>query len=169
MDKYSSNNGFVTSVWGPGLWHFLHTISFNYPIHPTKEQKADYKQYILSLQNVLPCGHCRDNFPENLKAVPFTAYTLKNRNTFSRWVYRFHAHVNTMLGKDTPYTYEQIRDTYEGFRAGCSDDGSKSKQGTKKKTKEKGCIKPAKKKTSQKCVIRIVPTTVTCPSFQVIQ
>lgn len=168
MDKYSSNNGFVTSVWGPGLWHFLHTISFNYPIHPTKEQKAHYKQYILSLQNVLPCGHCRDNFPKNLKAVPFTAYTLKNRNTFSRWMYRFHAHVNTMLGKETPYTYEQIRDTYEGFRAECTDEAS-SKKGTKKNTREKGCIKPAKKKTSQKCVIRIVPTTVTCPSFQVIQ
>lgn len=168
MNKYSSNNGFVTSVWGPGLWHFLHTISFNYPIHPTKEQKAHYKQYVLSLQHVLPCKHCRDNFPKNLKAVPLTAYSLKNRNTFSRWMYRFHAHVNTMLGKDTLYTYEQIRDTYEGFRAGCTNDAS-SKKGAKTNQKEKGCITPAKKKTSQKCVIRIVPTTVTCPSFQVIQ
>ena len=171
MDKYSSDNGFVTSVWGPGLWHFLHTMSFNYPVTPTKEQKAQYKQFVMSLQHVLPCRHCRENFPQNIQAVPFTAYSLKNRNTFSRWMYRFHAHINSMLGKETPYTYEQIRSTYEEFRAGCSDTSptsSVAKRGKHNK-KEKGCVRPAKKKTSQKCVIRIVPTTVSCPSFQVIQ
>jgi hypothetical protein len=29
----------MTSVWGSPMWHVLHTISFNYPIKPTKEQK----------------------------------------------------------------------------------------------------------------------------------
>ena len=32
---YNANDGMITSVWGPALWHFLHTMSFNYPVNPT--------------------------------------------------------------------------------------------------------------------------------------
>ena len=28
--------GMMTAIWGPTLWHSLHTISFNYPIKPKK-------------------------------------------------------------------------------------------------------------------------------------
>ena len=38
-DDYNSPDGMLTSVWGPPMWHSLHTISFNYPIKPTNEQK----------------------------------------------------------------------------------------------------------------------------------
>ena len=34
----SSGDGMLTTVWGPSLWHSLHTISFNYPVHPTKKR-----------------------------------------------------------------------------------------------------------------------------------
>ena len=52
---FKSNDGMLTTVWGPPAWHFLHTISFNYPIHPTKKQKKEYRNFIFSLQNILPC------------------------------------------------------------------------------------------------------------------
>ena len=26
---FNSNNGFLTAIWGPAIWHFLHIISFN--------------------------------------------------------------------------------------------------------------------------------------------
>ena len=39
---YSSNDGMLTTVWGPGLWHALHTMSFNYPVHPTNDDKKHY-------------------------------------------------------------------------------------------------------------------------------
>lgn len=162
-DAYSSGNGFITSVWGPGMWHFLHTMSFNYPVNPTSKQKKEYRDYILSIQHVLPCKHCRENFPKNLEAVPLTAYALRNRNTFSRWMYRFHSHVNAMLKKKTPYTYEEIRDTYEKFRA-----GNCSNQKRKKNGKEKGCTEPGQQETAKKCVIRIVPRSLSCPSFEVL-
>ena len=29
----------LTSVWGPPMWHALHTISFNYPVNPSLQQK----------------------------------------------------------------------------------------------------------------------------------
>ena len=38
-DDYNSNDGILTSIWGPPLWHFLHSMSFNYPNKPTKLQK----------------------------------------------------------------------------------------------------------------------------------
>ena len=46
--QYNSGEGILTSVWGPGLWFFLHTISFNYPNKPTAEQKKHYKNYYIS-------------------------------------------------------------------------------------------------------------------------
>ena len=51
----------LTSVWGPSMWHYLHTMSFNYPVKPTPEEKKHYKEFILSLQHVLPCKYCRIN------------------------------------------------------------------------------------------------------------
>ena len=57
----------MTSIWGPPLWHYLHTLSFNYPINPTLENKKYYKQFILNLQFTLPCKHCRENLKKNLK------------------------------------------------------------------------------------------------------
>ena len=39
----------MTAIWGPTLYDeycsSLHTISFNYPIKPTKKQMKDYHMY----------------------------------------------------------------------------------------------------------------------------
>ena len=53
---FYSGDGMVTKIWGPVAWTLLHTISFNYPVNPTLEQKHQYRNFILSLQDVLPCG-----------------------------------------------------------------------------------------------------------------
>ena len=29
---YRSGDGMLTSVWGPSMWHYMHTMSFNYPL-----------------------------------------------------------------------------------------------------------------------------------------
>ena len=39
---YNSKDGMLTRVWGPSLWHVLHTISFNYPVEPTYKDKVNY-------------------------------------------------------------------------------------------------------------------------------
>ena len=54
QEDYNSNDGFLTSIWGNSAWHLLHTISFNYPVNPTPKDKNHYRNFILSLQNVLP-------------------------------------------------------------------------------------------------------------------
>ena len=33
----------LTTVWGPSLWHSLHTMSFNYPVKPTVKIKKIIK------------------------------------------------------------------------------------------------------------------------------
>ena len=71
-EDYDSNNGMMTSIWGPPMWHFLHCISFNYPVNPTKEQKKNYYKFYSNLVNVLPCKYCRDNLSKNLQKHPLT-------------------------------------------------------------------------------------------------
>ena len=139
-EDYSSNNGMITSIWGPGMWHFLHTISFNYPNKPTKEDKAHYKQYIDSLQHVLPCKYCRENYGNNLKNAGYKAGVFKNRDTFSRFVYRLHNEVNKQLDKPTCLTYEEVRDRYENYRSRCLSADEIAKMIQRKK--ERGCVHP---------------------------
>ena len=117
---YASGDGMLTSVWGPGMWHFLHTMSFNYPVNPTPQQKHQYREFIISLQNILPCKYCRINLRNNFKTFPLNFCHMKNRDTFSRYVYRLHEIVNKMLGKTSKLTYCDVRERYEHFRSRCT-------------------------------------------------
>ena len=172
-EDFESGDGMLTTVWGPSMWHTLHTISFNYPVKPTKKHKKDYKKFIMSLKHVLPCGHCRKNLPKNLKSVPLNSKALKNRDNFSRWMYDLHEEVNKMLNKKSKLTYEEVRDRYEHFRSRCTKNPPKSKimitrkrkKKTRKKKKEKGCTEPLFGKKA-KCIIKIVPKDKKEKTFQ---
>ena len=123
-DDFNSPYGMQTTIFGPLIWHTLHTISFNYPINPSISDKKHYTDYILSLQYILPCKLCRENLKKNLKETGFNKSVMKNRDTFSRYIYKLHNKVNKELGK-TEYlnlTYNDIRDRYECCRARCSKD-----------------------------------------------
>jgi hypothetical protein len=157
--EYNSGNGMLTYIWGPSTWHFLHTISFNYPIKPTSLQKKQYVNYIKSLQTILPCVYCRNNMTKNLKACNFNMSVMKNRNTFSRFIYKLHEQVNKMLGKKSNLSYVQVRDRYENFRAHCI-----TNKKLKISKKEQGCTKPLYGVRS-KCVLSVVPKTSRCKSF----
>ena len=68
IKDYSSNDGMLTQIWGPPLWHFLHTMSFNYPVNPTQNDKNNYRNFVLNLKHILPCGKCRKNLTKNLNS-----------------------------------------------------------------------------------------------------
>ena len=110
---YLSGDGMLTTIWGPNMWHYLHTMSFNYPVNPTKADKDNYYNYLTSLQKVLPCKYCRDNYMGNLKKAKFSRRVLKNRNTFSKFIYNLHEEVNCMLGKESNLSYDEVRNRYE--------------------------------------------------------
>jgi hypothetical protein len=156
---YKSGDGMLTSVWGPPMWHYLHTMSFNYPVNPTHEDKKHYMDFIITLQYVLPCKYCRMNLTNNFKKKPLQMCHMENRDTFSRYIYELHEIVNKMLHKTSHLSYCEVRERYEHFRSRCTEEKPKifnfKKTNTKRK-KEKGCTEPLYGKKS-KCVINIVP------------
>lgn len=164
---FGSGDGMLTTVWGPSMWHFLHTMSFNYPVEPTHDQKRHYMEFVLNLQNVLPCKYCRMNLANNLKAHPLRMCYMASRDTFSRYIYNLHEIVNKMLGKNSGLSYCDVRERYEHFRSRCTLDAPKIFDFSKtKKRKEKGCTEPLYGKKA-KCVIKIVPQDENVPTFSV--
>ena len=167
---FYSGDGFLTSVWGPAVWHFLHTISFNYPVSPTTEQKKQYRDYVLSLRNILPCGACRKNLTNNLKKYPLQMKYMKNRDTFSRYIYNLHEVINAMLKKKSNLTYCDVRERYEHFRSRCVDEKPKvftySEIKTRKHMNEKGCTEPLYGKKAR-CILNIVPQDEKGQSIQI--
>tara|TARA_B100002019_G_C21148952_1_gene537196 strand:+ start:364 stop:927 length:564 start_codon:yes stop_codon:yes gene_type:complete len=157
-DDYKSNDGMLTAIWGPGMWHFLHSMSFNYPVNPTQEEKENYRDFMLSLKNILPCGKCRKNLRSNYKRLPITMNVMKSRDTFSRYVYDLHELINGMLDKKSGLSYEDIRERYEHFRSRCN--------GKKQKVKEKGCVTPVYGEKS-KCILKIIPAKEKCDTLQI--
>ena len=98
-NDYNSENGMMPFIWGPALWHFLHTISFNYPINPTLKDKKYYYRFIKYLKYILPCKDCRDNLKNNFKTMPLTPNVFKNRLTLSKYIYKLHNLINIQLNK----------------------------------------------------------------------
>ena len=131
QEDYNSNDGFL---------------------NPRPKDKENYRNFILSLQHVLPCGKCRANLKENFKKLPIRMADMKNRETFSKYLFNLHELINTMLSKKSNLTYEEVRNTYENFRSRCF----KEQKTMKKTKKESGCTKPLYGKKA-KCLLRIVP------------
>lgn len=174
-NDYNSNDGMLTSVWGPGMWHYLHTMSFNYPVNPTKQEKMHYFSFMWSLRYVLPCGKCRANLRENYKKLPLTMKHMKNRASFSRYVFDLHELINIMLHKKSGLTYETVRERYEHFRSRCTISTKKNGNKTQKRVhfakkativKEAGCTDPLYGEKS-KCILQIVPQTTKCETLSI--
>jgi len=167
-EDYLSGDGMLTTVWGPSMWMFLHTMSFNYPVEPTEEDKKLYRNFVLSLKDVLPCKYCRMNLIKNFKQLPLKMADMKNRETFSRYLYNLHELVNRMLNKKSNLSYDDVRERYEHFRSRCTLDMKEKKKSMTKKNrnkKEKGCTEPLYGKKS-KCVLKIVPQDKKIDTFQ---
>jgi len=176
-NDYNSNDGMLTTIWGPSQWHFLHTMSFNYPVNPTQKDKVNYRAYVLSLRNVLPCGKCRANLRLNFKKLPLNMLHMASRQTFSKYIFDLHELINEMLHKKSGLTYEEVRDTYENFRSRCVVPETKKCSATAHRTTKKahtkahhkaesGCTRPLYGKKA-KCLLRIVPQEEKTPTFEV--
>jgi hypothetical protein len=99
------------NIWGPHLWFSLHTISFTYPLKPTNEDKINYKNFFLNLQNMIPCSVCKKNYKRHLKEHPIDNF-LENRKLFVYWVIDMHNMVNGEIGKKI-LSYDTVIKKYE--------------------------------------------------------
>ncbi len=135
---FDSGNGMQTHAWGPLLWTFLHIMSFNFPVKPSIRQRLHYWDFLTRLRHVLPCRHCRENMQRNLVDSGLALGIFESRETFSRFMYRFHNTVNKQLGKpEWDKSYEYLRANMECLRARCTN----TKVAAAPKT-EKGCTEP---------------------------
>jgi hypothetical protein len=171
-NDYNAADGMLTTVWGPSMWHYLHIMSFNYPVEPSLKDKRHYMNFVKNLQNVLPCKYCRINLKTNFKSLPLTLDDMKDRESFSRYIFELHELVNRMLHKKSNLTYCDVRERYEHFRARCTDEKLKlfkvennRKTRKYKKATEKGCTEPLYGKKS-KCILKIVPQDEKGDTFQ---
>jgi hypothetical protein len=104
--------------WGPHLWFFLHTISFNYPENPSFKNKVDYNDHYNSLKNILPCELCRVHYIQYLEQHP---PDLSSRNALVKWTIDLHNKVNNQIGKPI-YSYEKAITLYKNYFKGITNE-----------------------------------------------
>jgi len=118
-----SSNNLMTDIWGPHLWFSLHCITFGYPDNPTNEDKSNYRNFFISLSNVLPCNKCKESYKKFISTgiTVLTEKTFENRTSLTKWLYLLHQTVNEKIGIDYGVTYQDILDKYNKFQSNCLD------------------------------------------------
>jgi hypothetical protein len=99
------------NIWGPHLWFSLHTITFNYPLKPTQDDKDNYRNFFNSMKNVIPCSVCKKNYIRHLNEIPIDQH-LHNRKSLVYWVIDLHNMVNGETGKKI-LSYDNVIKKYE--------------------------------------------------------
>lgn len=105
-----SKNGFVSTSWGPALWHLIHTFSFR-----SDTDLNVFHEWFLLLVYTLPCGACRRNFKSNLKSAGYNACTsFASLENSAKFLWKFHNVVNLCLGKRRSHniTFRQAQKKY---------------------------------------------------------
>ena len=101
------------NIWGPGAWLFLHSITLNYPKEPTEQDKKIYSDFFHSLQNILPCSICRENYKIHLNNNPIN-FNLKNKNDLVRWLIKIHNETNKTNNKPL-IKYDEFIEIYKNL------------------------------------------------------
>lgn len=125
MEHNNNNNnldsGLLPKIWGPHMWVSLHSITFNYPNDPTKDDKKRYKSFFELVGYVLPCSYCAESYRKFISEgeTQLTDNVLENRKTLAEWLYKVHEAVNKKLDIDYGITFEDVEMRYESYRAAC--------------------------------------------------
>ena len=77
-------------LWGPPAWYFLDSVILTYPTNPTDTEKNNYKNFFISLKNILPCISCRKHYENNLIKYPLNNDVLMNKNNMIDWILNIH-------------------------------------------------------------------------------
>ena len=99
--------------WGPAAWGFLHTVTFVYPLEPTRADRVALYEYIVAFSAVIPCVECRRHFQSMVErdvTSPSSA-ALGSRDAASRLAVQWHNSVNARIGKPI-LPYERVYAMY---------------------------------------------------------
>lgn len=100
-------------VWGPSLWTFLHTYSFQYGNDTGQTTRLEREQalaFFTNLQNIIPCKICRAHYTKHISLHPPNVQT---RDALSKWLVQIHNIVNVNTGKPQ-VLYEHVKEHYMG-------------------------------------------------------
>lgn len=91
-------NDYSKEYWGPKLWYLLHKMTYNYPLHPTIEQKTLYFKYFTLCVRIIPCPLCSNHFFTMIHNN--NLYNkLENRASIIEWFKDLHNQINTSNNK----------------------------------------------------------------------
>ena len=103
--------GVNVNKWGNQLWTCIHYIALNYPDNPSDEDKINYKNFFMSLKDILPCNICKEHYEDILLILPLTNDSLNNSTTLFKWTVDLHNKVNIL--NDKPFfSYEDAKSLY---------------------------------------------------------
>jgi len=91
----------LTQIWGPDLWHIIHTVAKSFPRHPTIRDKNIAYQLVKYIALIVPCKNCQKHYITNFTK---TKPELDSGPSFFRWTVKMHNYVNKSLSKPQ-YTY----------------------------------------------------------------
>ncbi|KAF2770439.1 hypothetical protein EJ03DRAFT_388868 [Teratosphaeria nubilosa] len=83
---------------GRSTWTLLHTMTANYPTHPTPTQQSETKQFLTLFGKMYPCWSCAEDFRAWMREQGHEP-RVSSRDEFGRWMCEAHNAVNGKLGK----------------------------------------------------------------------
>ena len=89
-----------SNIWGPKAWFFIDTIILSYPNNPNYEDIKIYKEFILSLEKLLPCEKCRKHFGNFINKNPLDESILSSKPNLIKWILKCHNSVRKIQKKD---------------------------------------------------------------------
>lgn len=111
--RTSPRNGYDPNKWGLHVWTMIHLAALAYPNKPSQEEKLAMYQFFQSLQYVLPCPICADNFREKLQETNFGNRELDNREALFNWTVLIHSMVNEKKHKPALNNPQYWKSFYE--------------------------------------------------------
>jgi len=105
-------------IWGPAAWVYLHSLTFNYPIIPTIEDKQKYYTHFKNLGDMLPCPSCAESYKIYFQHIPISEY-LDDIYGVTFWLYTIHYLVNKKLNKKNISFYQVVK-TYYSKKTSCA-------------------------------------------------
>jgi hypothetical protein len=101
----------MTAIWGPLGWMTLHSVSFNYPDTPSREEKIIASRFLDLFGETISCNECKVHF-KTLRALYVKVYPdyLDSKQNFAYFVFRCHNMVNKRKDKPTPSTVSACLD-----------------------------------------------------------
>jgi hypothetical protein len=106
----------MTSRWGPMGWITLHSISLNYPVNPTHEDKGIVKRFLDRFAECITCPSCKNHF-----TTIFANYQRRHpewantRFDLFLFIVRAHNTVNKRLDKPILATVKDCLDTLKNI------------------------------------------------------